>query len=165
MKKTQRGLRAILKIGGYYNGGSSRVFAVARAGQPETERGRSGFYLVADEVLVRWGDSIEDRHLGVFGGLTAAPDQAINRVPYFFDTGLVMYAHHQSVREISLDWQLSTAYSRGLRLAEEINPVPAMFQASDCRLHSIVKASACSGRGEFAAAIQVDPAYRNRSGI
>jgi len=90
-EKNSSRLPGNFKVGGYYNGGSVTEFATAPAVPPKTERGRSGFYVVADHALVHWGDSTKDRHLGVFGALTAAPDQRVNRVPYFFDTGLVAY--------------------------------------------------------------------------
>lgn len=114
-----------LKVGGYYNGGSARVFAAAPAVRSETERGRSGFYVVADQELLRWGDSTQDRHLGVFGAFTAAPDQRVNKVPYFFDTGLVMYGPSSRRQRDFVGFAVVYgAYSRDLLLAEEINPAP-----------------------------------------
>ena len=118
-----------LKIGGYYNSGSARLFAAAPAGQPQTERGRAGFYVVADQGLVCWGDPTQDRHLGIFGGFTAAPDQRINRVPYFFDTGLVIYGpSSKRARDLVGLAVVYGSYSHDLRRAEEINPVPAGVQ-------------------------------------
>jgi hypothetical protein len=46
---------------------------------------------------VRWGESAQDRHLAVFGAFSAAPDSRVNKVPYFFGTGLVMYAPVQRI--------------------------------------------------------------------
>jgi porin len=117
------------KVGGYYNGGSTRVFAAAPAAQFETEQGRTGFYVVADQALVRWGDATQDRHLGVFGGFTAAPDQRINRVPYFFDTGLVLYGPSaKRNRDFVGLAVVYGSYSHDLRLAEELNQTPAGVQ-------------------------------------
>jgi porin len=114
-----------LKIGGYRNGGSARVFAAESAVQSETARGRNGFYVVADQALVRWGDSAPDRHLGVFGAFMAAPDQRINPVPYFFDTGLVAYGpSSKRPRDFVGLALVYGSYSRDLRLAEELNPAP-----------------------------------------
>ena len=117
------------KVGGYYNGGSTRVFAVAPAARSERERGRTGFYVVADQGLVRWGEATQDRHLGVFGGFTAAPDQRINRVPYFFDTGLVLYGPSaKRNRDFVGLAVVYGSYSHDLRLAEELNQTPAGAQ-------------------------------------
>ena len=118
-----------LKLGSYYNGGSARVFTTAPAAQPETERGRSGFYVIADQALLRWGDSAQDRHLGVFGAFTAAPDQRVNQVPYFFDSGLVMYGPSSKRPRDLIGLAVAYgSYSSDLRLAEEINPSPAGVQ-------------------------------------
>jgi porin len=79
-----------LKFVGYYNGGTSAVFGSGVGSRPfETERGRYGLYIVGDQVLWRFGDSAQSRHLGAFGAFTLAPNQHINKVPHFFDTGLV----------------------------------------------------------------------------
>jgi porin len=84
---------------------------------------------VADQALVHWGDSTKDRHLGVFGALTAAPDQRVNRVPYFFDTGLVAYGpSSKRPRDFVGLAVVYGSYSRDLRLAEELNPVSAGVQ-------------------------------------
>lgn len=115
--------RGNLKVGAYYNGGSTKVFKAAPAVESATERGRSGFYVVADRALVRWGDSGFERHLGIFGAFTAAPDQRINRVPYFFDTGLVAYGpSSKRPRDFIGLAVVYGSYSRDLRLAEELNP-------------------------------------------
>jgi porin len=129
-EKDSPGLAGNFKVGGYYNGGSARVFTTSPAVQLETERGRSGFYVIADQALVRWGDSIQDRHLGVFGAFTAAPDQRVNKVPYFFDTGLVMYGPlAKRPRDLVGLAVAYGSYSRDFRLAEEINPAPTGVQS------------------------------------
>ena len=117
------------KVGGYYNGGSVTEFAAAATLPPKTERGRSGFYVVADQALVHWGDSTKDRHVGVFGALTTAPDQRVNRVPYFFDTGLVAYGpSSKRPRDFVGLAVVYGSYSRDLRLVEELNPAPVGVQ-------------------------------------
>jgi hypothetical protein len=84
---------------------------------------------VADQALVRWGDSALDRHLGVFWAFTAAPDQRINPVPYFFDTGLVAYGPSPKRPRDFVGLAVAYgSYSRDLRLAEELNPPPAGVQ-------------------------------------
>jgi porin len=120
-----------LKIGGYYDGGTARVFG----SRTETERGRSGFYVVADQVVVHWGDPTQDRRLGVFGSLIAAPDQRINKVPYFSDAGLVIYGPSSKRPRDFIG--LAAVYgsnSRDLRAAEEINPAPAGVQSFEMTL-------------------------------
>ena len=78
---------------------------------------------------MHWGDSTKDRHLGVFGALTAAPDQRVNRVPYFFDTGLVAYGpSSKRPRDFVGLAVVYGSYSRDLRLAEELNPAPVGVQ-------------------------------------
>jgi porin len=84
---------------------------------------------VADQALVNWGDATQDRHLGVFGGFTAAPDQRINRVPYFFDTGLVLYGPSaKRNRDFVGLAVVYGSYSHDLRLAEGLNQTPAGVQ-------------------------------------
>jgi porin len=118
-----------LKVGGYYNGGTVKVFAAAPNVPSELERGHSGFYVVADQALVRCGDATQDRHLGVFGAFVAAPNQRVNRVPYFFDTGLVMYGpSSKRPRDLVGLAVVYGSYSRDLRRAEEINPASAGIQ-------------------------------------
>src|SRR5262249_23095352 len=81
-----------VKLGPSSNGGGAAVSGSGLAGQPpETLQARYGFYILADQALVRWGDPAEKRHLGVFGAFTCAPDQRVNPVPYYFDAGLVAY--------------------------------------------------------------------------
>jgi len=128
-EKDSAGLPGNLKIGGYYNGGSARGLAAAPTVPSETERGRSGFYVVADQAPARWGDSTQDRHLGVFEGFTAAPDQRVNKLPYFFDAGLVAYGPLSKRPQDFLGFAVVYgSYSRDLRLAEELNPARAGVQ-------------------------------------
>jgi porin len=128
-EKDPERLAGNLKFGGYYNGGSAPIFAPPPSARLQTARGRAGFYVVADQELVHWGDPTQDRHLGLFGGFTAAPDQRINRVPYFFDTGLVMYGpssrRHRDFIGLAVVYG---SYSHDLRRAEEVNPESSGIQ-------------------------------------
>jgi porin len=86
------GLPGNVKLGAYFNGGRADRFTSDLAGQPsETVQARYGFYLVGDQAVMRWGDQAERRHLGVFAAFVCAPDQRVNPMPYFADTGLVAY--------------------------------------------------------------------------
>ncbi len=126
--KDSKGLAGDLKLGGYYNGGSANVFESGLMGQPsQTERGRYGLYVLGDQVLLRFGDSGTDRHLGAFGAFTFAPDQRVNKVPYFFDTGLVMYGPSRSrPKDFAGFAVVYGSYSGDLRRAEEIQANPSV---------------------------------------
>jgi porin len=93
-----------IKFGAYYNDGA-----------------RYGLYVLGDQVLSRWGDPEENRHLGAFGAFISAPDQRANTVPYFFDTGLVAYG---PVRNRPKDFAsfavVYGSYSRDLHRPEEM---------------------------------------------
>lgn len=80
------GLPGNIKIGAYFNGGSTAEF-----GSAATHYGRLGFYALGDQALVRWGSRADNRRLGVFGAFVCAPDQRVNSMPFFFDAGLVAY--------------------------------------------------------------------------
>jgi porin len=124
--KKSKGLASNLKFGGYYNGGAANVFGSGLPGHPvETVQGRSGLYVLGDQMLVRLGDSGQDRHLGAFGAFTFAPNGRINKVPFFFDTGLVLYgpSRHRSKDFVGFA-AVYGGYSGDLRRAEEIRPSP-----------------------------------------
>jgi len=111
-----------IKFGAYYNGGAAITFGSGVAGRPfEVERTRYGLYVVGDQVLSRWGDAEQNSHLGAFGAFTSAPDQRVNKVPYFFDIGLVAYG---PLRKRPKDFAgfavVYGSYSRDLLRAEEI---------------------------------------------
>jgi porin len=90
--KDATGLPTNVKLGAYFNGGDAAVFDSGLAGRPpETVLARYGFYVLGDQALLRWGDPAEKRHLGAVAALVCAPDPRVNKVPYFFDTGLVAY--------------------------------------------------------------------------
>ena len=116
------GLPGNVKLGAYFNGGGAEVFGSGLAGRPsESLHARYGFYTVADQVLARWGDPEERRHLGVFASFVWAPDQRVNTAPYFFDAGLVAYGLLPSRLRDFVGFGVAYAsYSRDLRGAEEI---------------------------------------------
>jgi porin len=113
------------KLGAWFNGGSAEVFGSGLAGQsPETVRGRYGFYVLGDQALARWGDAAEKRHLGVFASFVCAPDERVNPVPYFFDSGLVAYGFLPSrPRDFAGFAVVYGSYSSDLRRAEELQAV------------------------------------------
>jgi porin len=124
-----RGSSGNLKFGGYYNGGTANVSASTPDRPPETSRDRYGVYVVGDHVLRRFGDPAQERHLGVFGAFIAAPDQRVNAVPYFFDTGLVMYGPSRSRPKDSAGFAfVYGSCSSDLRRAEEIQPTSTGVQ-------------------------------------
>jgi carbohydrate-selective porin OprB len=80
---------------------------------------------------VRSGESAQDRHLAVFGAFSAAPDSRVNKVPYFFGTGLVMYAPFRSrAKDFTGFAVVRGTYSEDLRRVEmEVaNPSVAILQ-------------------------------------
>jgi porin len=111
-----------VKFGAYYNAGAATTFASGIAGRPvETERTRYGFYVLGDQVLARWGDSEQNRHLGAFGAFTFAPDQSVNKVPYFFDTGVVAYGPLRGRQKDFAGFAVVYgSYSRDLFQAQEL---------------------------------------------
>jgi porin len=113
-----------LKFGGYYNGGTWPTFGSGIANQPtETEHGRYGLYILGDKTLSRWGDAEANRHLGSFGAFTFAPNQSVNKLPYFFDTGLVAYGpSRRRPKDFMGVAVVYGSYSRDLRRAEEGQP-------------------------------------------
>jgi porin len=118
-----------LKFGGYYNGGSARVFATAPDRSSETSSDRYGLYVIGDHVLRHFGDPHQDRHLGAFGALIAAPDQHVNRVPYFFDAGILIYGPSRRRPKDLIGFAfVYGVYSSDLRRSEEIQPKPAGVQ-------------------------------------
>jgi porin len=90
--KQTTGLPRNLKFGAYFNGGPFEVLDSSFVGQRvKAVHGLYGLYVLGDQVLLRWGPSGQNRHLGIFGAFTVVPDKRVNTVPYFFDTGLVAY--------------------------------------------------------------------------
>jgi porin len=130
--KDATGLPGNVKLGAYFNGGTAEVFGSGAAGQPgETAQARYGFYLLGDQAVARWGDPAEKRHLGVFAAFVCAPDQRVNQVPYFFDTGVVAYGFLPSrPRDFAGFGVAYGSYSGDLRRAEVVqaltNPTTAV---------------------------------------
>jgi carbohydrate-selective porin OprB len=103
------GLARNIKAGVYFNGGRFEVPGVPfTAAQIRTAHGLYGVYILGDQVLARWGDASQHRHLGLFGAFLSAPQERLHSAPgsltlaapigaapvresYFFDTGLVAY--------------------------------------------------------------------------
>jgi porin len=86
------GLPRNIKAGVYFNGGPFEVLSTRfMSTQTRSVRGLYGLYILGDQVVSRWGDSSQNRHLGLFGAFLVVPDQRLNSAPYFFDTGLVAY--------------------------------------------------------------------------
>jgi porin len=99
-----------LKFGAYYNGDSLY-----------------GLYVLGDQVLSRWGAPDQNRHLGAFGAFTYAPDQRVNKVPYFFNAGLVAYGPLVSrPKDFAGFAVVYGSYSRDLLRAEEIQGNPSI---------------------------------------
>jgi porin len=120
--KDATGLPGNLKLGAYFNGGEAEVFGSGLAGEAsDSIRARYGFYTVADQALLRWGDAAEKRHLGAFAAFVSAPDERVNQLPYFFDTGLVAYGFLPNrPRDFAAFAVAYGSYSGDLRRAEEI---------------------------------------------
>jgi porin len=115
-----------LKIGAYFNGGDFKRFDSGLAGQPppRTVNGVDGFYVLGDQVIRRWGGAKENRHLGMFGSFNYAPNESVNRVPYFFMTGLVGYGILPGrARDVAAFGIASGTYSNELRNVEEMQAV------------------------------------------
>jgi porin len=123
-EESSASLSSNLKFGGYYNGGAADAFALSTPSRPsETLRDRYGMYVVGDQVLLRFGDSNQDHHLGAFGAFIVAPDHRVNQVPYFFDTGLVMYGpSRRRPKDFAGLAVVYGDYSDDLRHLEEIQP-------------------------------------------
>jgi porin len=65
------GLPRNIKAGAYFNGGQFDVLSTG--GRSRTVHGLYGLYILGDQIVSRWGDSSQNRHLGVYGGLPGRP--------------------------------------------------------------------------------------------
>jgi porin len=65
------GLPRNIKAGAYFNGGQFDVLGTG--GRSRTVHGLYGLYILGDQIVSRWGDSSQNRHLGVYGGLPGRP--------------------------------------------------------------------------------------------
>jgi porin len=117
------GLPTNLKFGAYFNGGMFDAFdASPLRGLPSnTVAGDYGLYIMGNQAILRWGDPGENRHLGIFAAFNWAPDQRVNPVPYFFDTGMVAYCLLPSrPRDFAGFGVVYGSYSGDLRRAEMV---------------------------------------------
>jgi porin len=55
----------------------------------ESKRGNYGFYALADQVLVAFGDRSRNSGLGVCASALISPDTSVSQMPYFFTAGIV----------------------------------------------------------------------------
>jgi porin len=120
------GLPTNLKFGAYFNGGTFEPFDSSLAGglAAKAVEGNYGLYALGDQAILRWGDPSENRHLGIFAAFNWAPDQRVNPVPYFFDTGLVAYGLLPSrPRDYAGFGVVYGSYSGDLQRAEKIRGV------------------------------------------
>jgi porin len=130
-----KGESSNLKFGGYYNGGTAPAFASAPDRSSTISGGRYGVYILADHALVRFGDPDQHRHLGVFGAFLASPDQRVNKIPYFFDTGFVLYGPSRSRPKDFVGFAaVYGSYSGDLRRAEKAQPAATGVQHSETTL-------------------------------
>ena len=76
---------------------------------------------MGDQAILRWGGPGENQHLGIFAAFTWAPDQRLNKVPYFFDAGLVAYGALPSRPDDFAGFGVVYgSYSDDLRRAEQV---------------------------------------------
>jgi porin len=124
-----------LKLGGYYNGGTAAAFVNTPDRSSAISGDRYGVYVVADRALLRFGDPAQDRHLGIFGAFVASPEQRVNKVPYFFDTGFVLYGPSRTRPKDFFGFAAVYGfYSVDLRRAEKAQPVATDVQHSETTL-------------------------------
>jgi len=114
---TDTGLPGNLKLGGFVLGGS-----VPEYDSDNSSNGRFGLYAVADQALVRFGEASANRHLGVFGSLVVAPNEAVSPMTYYFSSGLVAYGPLDSRPKDFVAFGLAYgAYSSQLRSGQSAN--------------------------------------------
>lgn len=115
-KEGDAGLPANLKFGGYVLGGDVEEFGTTTQGS-----GRYGFYVVADQMLVRFGSPADNRALGVFGSVVVAPDESVGAMPYFFNAGFVAHGPFESRPKDFLALGVAYgAFSSDLRSAQRL---------------------------------------------
>ena len=79
-----RGLLGNYKAGFWYDNSRFTDFNTS-----EFERGNWGFYILFDQVLVRFGEQESHRGFGIAGSFLVSPDQSVSQMPYFFTAALV----------------------------------------------------------------------------
>jgi porin len=116
-----------IKFGGYYDGEAMTFGSGASGRSAEAEGTRYGLYVLGDQVLSRWGDSEQNRHLGAFGAFIFSPDRRVSKLPFFFDTGLVAYGLLQSRPKDFVGFAIVYgSYSQDLRRAAVIQRNPLL---------------------------------------
>jgi len=79
-----RGLLANYKAGFWYDNSRFTDFNTS-----EFARGNWGFYILFDQVLVRFREQESHRGFGIAGSFLVSPDQSVSQMPYFFTAALV----------------------------------------------------------------------------
>ena len=123
------GLPRNIKAGVYFNGGAFEVLNTSSSGQQiHTVHGLYGLYVLGDQAILRWGDSSQNQHLGVFGALlTVVPGLRLNSAPYFFDAGLVAYGPTpRRPRDFAAVGIAYASYTARLQPAEQANAAVAL---------------------------------------
>jgi porin len=82
-----RGLTGNYKVGLWFDDGRFAEFRPAEA-RPAARRGNAGFYAMADQALIPFGDPRGGRGLGAFGSVLVSPDESVSTLPYFFTAGV-----------------------------------------------------------------------------
>ena len=89
------GLLGHYKAGFYYDGSQftrfspASVLPIATIDTTASVVGNWGYYLLADQALIKFGDKQSKRGLGVFGTVIVAPDETTNQMPFFCNGGIV----------------------------------------------------------------------------
>ena len=79
-----RGLLGNYKAGFWYDNSRFSDFNTG-----EFERGNWGFYIMFDQVLVRFGEQGSHRGFGISGSFLVSPHQSVSQMPYFFTAAVV----------------------------------------------------------------------------
>jgi porin len=124
------GLPRNIKAGVYFNGGPFDVLRSAPSGPlTRTLHGLYGLYVLGDQAILRWGDSGQNRHLGLFGAFIGVPERRLNTARYFWDTGLVAYGiTRRRPKDFAAIGVAYGAYSDSLRQADRAVAAAGPFQ-------------------------------------
>jgi porin len=115
------GLIGNYRIGSWYD---NSVFTdyetVGYATAPQTKRGNWGFYVLADQVLVAFGDRSRNSGLGICGSVLVSPDESVSQMPYFFTAGIIARGFFPSRPADTAGFGIAYGkFSRDLRHAQE----------------------------------------------
>jgi porin len=78
------GLLGNYRAGAWYDGSRYNDFTSVGFGlPPRVTHGNWGFYGLADQVLVRFGEPGSNRGLGVVGSVMASPQESVSQLPFF----------------------------------------------------------------------------------